>query len=134
MAEARDVRTHPPNEKHGYYSKTHRECDRCGVAKACDFYEQGKKVCDFEVKKDIDLSSLQSIQNFAEELAKTEYQRYQKLAPFFSQDFENTELFEVSSRTAKRLMSLLKDFASIKDTYEKRGGGLDWKDVLRKNS
>ncbi len=133
LAEAREIRTHPPNEKHGFYTKTHKECDKCGVAEACDFYEEGKKVCDFEVKKDIDLSSLQSIQDFAEELAKTEYQRYQKLTPFFNQNYENMELFDLSSRIAKRLMSLLKDYSAIKDSYEKRGKVRGWSEILGKD-
>ena len=132
LAEAREARLHPPNEKHGFYTKTHKECDKCGVADACEFYVPGKKVCDFEIKRDIDLSSLQSIQDFAEELAKTEYQRYRKLTPFFSQNYENTELFEVSSRTAKRLMSLLKDYANIKELYEKRNKVTGWDQILRK--
>jgi len=126
------VRLYPPNEKHGFYTKTHRECDKCGVAEACEFYEPGKKVCDFEVKRNIDLSSLRSIQDFAEELAKTEHQRYRKLTPFFSQNYDNLELFEVSSRIAKRLMSLLKDYASIKDTYEKRNKVTGWGEILEK--
>jgi len=132
LAEAREARLHPPNEKHGFYTKTHKECDKCAFAEVCEFYEPGKKVCDFEIKRDIDLSSLQSIQDFAEELAKTEYQRYRKLTPFFSQNYENTELFEVSSRTAKRLMSLLKDYANIKELYEKRNKVTGWDQILRK--
>lgn len=111
-----------PNEKHGFYSKTRKECDNCAISDACGYFEPGKKVCDYQLNPDIDLSSLNKIETFVEELVTTEMKRYRKLEPFFELDYENMELFDLSSRIAKRLTSVLKDYAAIKETYEKRKG------------
>ena len=132
LKEARESRNGPPNEKHGFYSKTNKECDQCSFKDGCEFFEAGKKVCDYQVKPDIDLSQLNSVQKLAEEIVRTEMQRYRKLTPFFETDSENAELFELSSKISKRLLSTLKDFAIIKDTYEKKEKPVGWEQLLNK--
>jgi hypothetical protein len=107
-------------EKHGFYSKTRKECDKCAISDACNYFEPGKKACDFNLNPEVDLSSLSKIEAFVEDIVSTEMKRYKKLEPFFDADYENMELFDMSSRIGKRLTSIIKDYASIKDMYEKR--------------
>jgi len=129
---AREARSGPPNEKHGFYTKTRKECDKCALADGCKYHEEGKKVCDYQLKTDINLDSLNSIKTFAEEIVQTEMQRYRKLEPYFDTEngYENLELHEVSSRIAKRMTSVLKDYSAIKDTYEKRNNTGSILDIL----
>lgn len=131
LKEARESRNGPPNEKHGFYTQGNKECDKCSFAGRCDYYEEGKKVCDYQLKPDINLAELNSIQKLAEEIVQTEMQRYRKLEPFFQLDAENAELFELSSKISKRLLSTLKDYAVIKDTYEKKQKPVGWEDLLK---
>ena len=120
LAEAREMRGRPPNEKHGFYSKAKKECNTCSLGKGCEFFEPNKKVCDFQVKPEIDLSSLANIQQYAENIVASEYVTYQKLDQVVnSLDSDSTELIDLKRRYAKSFLSVLKDFASIKDTYEK---------------
>jgi predicted secreted Zn-dependent protease len=79
---------------------------------------------------ELDLSSLESIKTVAEEIVKTEMQRYRKLEPFFDNEYDNMELFDLSSRIAKRMTSTLKDYSAIKDIYEKGKKAENWKDIL----
>jgi len=121
-----------PTMTHGYYSKTGLECNRCALADGCQYYVEDKKVCDYNIVPRIDLGTLSDIQNFAEEITKSEYKRYQKLEPYFQLSGDlNIELHEASSRIASRLLKVLRDYAAIKQIYEKNKGPVSWKDILK---
>jgi len=121
-----------PAMTHGYYSKTGLECAQCALGDGCQYYAEDKKVCDYNIVPRIDLGALSDIQNFAEEITKSEYKRYQKLEPYFLMSGElNIELHEASSRIASRLLKVLRDYATIKQIYEKNQGPVSWKDILR---
>jgi hypothetical protein len=133
LEEARESRDAPPNLKHGFYAKegtVRKECDECVFSKGCKYFEPGKKKCDLSLNAELDLSSLESIKSVAEEIVKTEMQRYRKLEPFFDNEYDNMELFDLSSRIAKRMTSTLKDYSAIKDIYEKGKKVENWKDIL----
>lgn len=135
LEEARDIRESPPNLKHGYYAKdsstVRKDCDSCVFKDGCKYFEAGKKVCDLTTNPDVDLSSLDSIKTLAEEIMQTEMSRYRKLEPFFQTNFDNMELFDLSSRIAKRMTSTLKDYSAIKDIYEKGKKAEGWEDILK---
>ena len=130
LAEAREVRQNPPNLKHGYYSKEKRECDTCTLAAGCQYFEAGKKVCDFDLNPDIDLSSLENIQTFAEEIMSSEIMTYKLLETIVKLNPENADLIELKRKYSKTIMSTLRDFSAIKDSYEKRKSGSSWEDIL----
>ena len=130
LAEARDARQNPPNLQHGYYSKEKRECDTCTLAIGCQYFEAGKKVCDFDLNPDIDLSSLKEIQKFAEEIMSSEIMTYKLLETIVKINPENADLIDLKRKYSKTIMSTLKDFSSIKDSYEKRKSGSSWENIL----
>ena len=134
LEEARDKRKHPPNEKHGYYTKPENKlgCDNCGVGDGCNYYVQGKATCDYSIKPVVDLDNLSDIEKFARDIVTTEYSRYKKLEPAFNMEQTNLDLHEVSSRTAKRMTSILKDYAAIKALYEKNRKISGWESILGK--
>jgi len=130
LAEARE-NIGKRNVKHGIYSKTGRKCDNCSLADVCKYYEKGKNVCDFDLNPNVDLASLESIRKFVEELVQSEMKRYRKLEPYFMVDGDiNMELHDLSSRVAKRLSAVLKDYSAIMGEYQKRRKISGWKDVL----
>ena len=135
LEDARDERNGPPNLKHGFYAKEdtkqiRKECDECVFASGCKYFVAGKKACDLTLNPNLDLGSLESIKTLAEEIVKTEMQRYRKLEPFFDVTYDNMELYDLSSRIAKRMTSTLKDYSAIKDIYEKKQTKNEWKDIL----
>ena len=131
LAEAREARGKPPNEKHGFYTKGKKECNTCSLGEGCEFFEPNKKVCDFQVKPDIDLSSLASIQGYAEKIVASEWVTFQKLDQVVNTfDTDSAELIDLKRRYAKTMLSILKDFASVKDTYEKRKDVSGWESIL----
>jgi len=134
LEEARNARKFPPNEKHGFYTKPENKlgCDRCGVAAGCDLYVEGKNVCDYTIKPAVDLDNLADIEKFTRNIVITEYTRYRKLEPAFNMEQTNLDLHEVSSRTAKRMTSILKDYAAIKVAYEKGKTMKGWESILGK--
>lgn len=134
LAEAREARKGFPNEKHGFYTQSQKECDDCQMSGGCRYYEEGKKVCDFQLKQDIDLNDMESIKKYTEEILKTEMQRYKKLEPVFEQDIGNVELHHLSSMVGKRITAMLKDYAQIKEIYDKRQKPQGWKSILNSNS
>lgn len=137
LAEARESRKGFPNEKHGFYTQTQKECDDCALSGGCKYFEAGKKVCDYQANPtNIDLTSLDSIQKYAEDILKTELKRYKKLEPVFEQpeNFDNMDLFNLSSIVGKRITSMLKDYAAIKEIYEKRQKIGGWKDILKSDN
>jgi len=120
------------NTKHGYYAEAYKECDSCSLKNICDYYEKGKKVCDYMLNVDkIDLSSLESIEKTAGKIIEEQLKRLKKMEIFFKTEPESTEIFEASTRCAKRVMDMLKDYAVIKEKYE--GSKKDtnpWKKLL----
>jgi len=119
------------NTKHGYYTTTYKECNNCALADICDYYEPGKKVCDFQVQKEkVDLSSLESIERAAGKIINEQLKRMKKMELFFKTEPESTEIFEASTRCAKRVLSMLKDYAVIKEKYEKNTKTNPWEDIL----
>jgi hypothetical protein len=131
LGEAREMAVEA-NTKSGAYATTYKTCNACTLAEQCNFYVAGKKVCDFQVNTHkIDLSSLSSIEAAAGRLIEEQIHRMDKMAIFFEMEPDNTEIFEASTRCAKRLMSMLKDYAVIKEKYEKDTSANDpWKDML----
>ena len=130
LADARDARDNPPNLKHGWYSNKDRKCDECNLDDACEFYEPGKKVCDFVIKQDVDLSSLKSIQKNIEEIMQSELGTYRLLSMIVEKYPDNAELMDLKRRYGNTIVRTLKDFASIKQTYEKTSGTKSFKEAL----
>jgi len=131
LGEAREMAVEA-NTKSGVYATTYKTCNACTLAENCNFFEAGKKVCDYQVNTNkIDLSSLASIEAAAGKIIEEQIHRMDKMRIFFEMEPEGTEAFEASTRCAKRLMSMLKDYAVIKEKYEKDSAGVDpWKSTL----
>jgi len=131
LSEAREKVEYKTQTKHGIYQNpARRKCDSCTFAEGCEHFEAGKKVCDYSVSKKVDLSTLESIAKFTEQIMTTESDRYTQLEVLFAHDPENLELYDLSSRNAKRMLSIAKDYAAIKATYEKNKTVTGWKDLL----
>lgn len=130
LAEAREIRDNPPNLKHGFYSKDKRECDSCSLQDGCEYYEPGKKVCDFVIKQDVDLDSLANIRGFAEEIVSSEIGTYRLLGQIVNKYPDNADLIDLKRKYGKTIMATLKDFASVKEKYEKTKGSLSWQEAL----
>ena len=130
LQDARDARENPPNVKHGFYSNKERKCDECNLQDACEFYEKGKNVCDFVLKQDIDLSSLKNIQKNIEEIMQSELGTYRLLSVIVEKYPDNAELVDLKRKYGNTIVRTLKDFASIKQTYEKTAGAKTFKEAL----
>jgi len=130
LARARDARENPPNMKHGYYSAKKRECDTCTLTGGCDHYVAGKKVCDFSVRQNIDLSDMANIQKHVEDIMKSELGTYKLLDVIVEQYPDNAELMDLKRRYGNTILKNLKDFASIKGMYEKNKGAKSFKEAL----
>ena len=130
LEEAREARENPPNLKHGWYSNKERECDTCNLSEGCDYYEPGKKVCDFVVKQNIDLSSIENIQKHIEDIMGSELGTYKLLEVIVQKYPDNAELMDLKRKYGNTIVRTLKDFASLKETYEKSKGTKSFKDAL----
>ena len=130
LADAREARENPPNMKHGFYSADKRQCDSCTLAGGCKHFVEGKKVCDFSVNQDIDLSDLENIQKHVEEIMVSEMGTYRLLGVIVEQYSDNAELMDLKRRYGNTIVKNLKDFASLKAMYEKNTGKKSFKDVL----
>lgn len=129
LEEAREARVHPPNTKHGFYAEK-RECSSCTLKNACEYVEEGKKECDFNLNNNVDLSSLSNIQKYAEEIVSSEIQTYRLLDMIVRLNPENADLVNLKRMSSKTIMSVLKDFSGIKEVYEKKNTSTSWKDIL----
>ena len=130
LKEARELAI-DANTKHGYYATTYKDCDSCTLKDVCNYYEAGKKVCDYTQKMEsIDLSSLASIERAAQVLIEEQLRRMKKMEIFFNTNPESTEIFESSTICAKRVMGMLKDYATIKEKYETKSDSNPWENIL----
>jgi len=130
LADAREARENPPNMKHGWYSNRERKCDTCALRDACEFYEPGKEVCDFVIKQNIDLSSIENIQSHIEDIMGSELGTYKLLEIIVNKYPDNAELMDLKRKYGNTIVRTLKDFASLKSTYEKNEGAKSFKEAL----
>jgi len=110
---------------------TYLECDNCYFKSVCDYYEPGKKACDYQLDlSDLDINNLESIKIGVQELIATEIKRLKRLELLYKIRGDDPAIFETSTRCAGRILSMFRDYANVREKLDGEEAKEIWEKLL----
>lgn len=111
---------------------TYKSCNNCTLSEYCDHYEGDKTYCDYNLSKRPDQDKLDYLMAEAENLISTQINHMKKFQLLMKKYGDDPSIFEASTRCSKRIMSMIRDFNSIKEKMDQPTQNKIWENILGK--